>query len=85
MKEKAKEKAITPMKAIRQKCMGCMCGTAQEIKACSIIDCALWKFRLGKRPYSEKGKANPFLNEKNFKGKEALSSGALIKTIDKKK
>ena len=40
---------MTPMKAIRAKCLECN-GTANEVKLCPCTDCALWPFRLGKNP-----------------------------------
>jgi hypothetical protein len=40
----------TPMKAIRAKCLDCMCGQANEVKLCPITDCSLHPFRLGKNP-----------------------------------
>lgn len=39
----------TPVKAIRRKCISCS-ENAAEVKTCSITDCALYKFRMGKRP-----------------------------------
>jgi hypothetical protein len=40
---------MTPMKAIRAKCLDCN-GNAYEVKLCPCTDCALWPFRLGKNP-----------------------------------
>ena len=42
--------SLTPMKAIRQKCLECCCGSAAEVKECQIQDCALHAFRMGKNP-----------------------------------
>lgn len=39
---------IPPMKAIRLKCLDCCCGNAAEVRRCSILDCPLWPFRLGR-------------------------------------
>jgi len=46
--------ATTPMKAIREKCLDCCCGSSQEVKLCEISDCALYPFRLGKNPNKQK-------------------------------
>ena len=43
-----------PVKAIREKCLDCCCGSAQEVSMCVIEDCALYAFRLGKNPYRKK-------------------------------
>jgi hypothetical protein len=40
---------MTPMKAIRAKCLDCN-YTAQEVKLCPCTTCPLWPFRLGKNP-----------------------------------
>ena len=40
---------MTPMKAIRAKCLDCN-GTSNEVRLCPCTDCPLWPFRLGKNP-----------------------------------
>ena len=42
---------MTPLKAIRQKCLDCMCGQTYEVKLCPCTDCSLYPFRLGKNPH----------------------------------
>jgi len=44
----------SPIKAIREKCLECCCGSSQEVKLCEISDCALYPFRFGKNPYNRK-------------------------------
>lgn len=41
---------MTPIKSIRAKCLDCCCGSAQEVRLCPSEDCALWPYRMGKRP-----------------------------------
>lgn len=41
---------MTPMKAIRAKCLDCCCGSASEVKLCTAVNCPLHPFRLGKNP-----------------------------------
>lgn len=41
---------MTPMKAIRAKCLDCMCGSSNEVKLCPSDDCSLFLYRFGKRP-----------------------------------
>ncbi len=43
----------TPMRAIRLKCLQCTCGQFQEIRECTIKDCALHPYRMGHRPKKE--------------------------------
>ena len=41
---------MTPMKAIRLKCLDCCCGSTTEVRLCSAQECPLWAFRSGHRP-----------------------------------
>ena len=41
---------LTPMKAIRAKCLDCCAGSQAEVRLCSIPDCPLWPYRKGHRP-----------------------------------
>lgn len=43
-------KIYTPLKAIRLKCLDCVCGSVNEVKLCPCTDCTLWPYRLGHRP-----------------------------------
>lgn len=44
------EKRITPLKAIRLKCLDCSCGSPKEVKLCTAESCPLYIFRYGKNP-----------------------------------
>lgn len=44
------EKRITPIKAIRLKCLDCCCNSSDEVAACPCDDCPLYPFRFGKNP-----------------------------------
>lgn len=44
------EKKISPIKAIRLKCLDCSNGSANEVKLCNIERCPLYQFRFGKNP-----------------------------------
>lgn len=41
---------MTPLKAIRAKCLDCCCGQANEVKQCTVESCPLWPLRFGKGP-----------------------------------
>lgn len=41
---------MTPMKAIRAKCLDCCCGSFQEVRLCTVEKCPLYPYRFGKRP-----------------------------------
>ena len=63
--------ALSPMKAIRAKCLDCS-GTAKVVKYCTAdginsTPCPLWLFRFGRRPATAAARF----------GKEFLSPGEL--------
>ncbi len=41
---------MTPMKAIRLKCLDCCCGSSAEVKLCPALNCPLWLYRSGHNP-----------------------------------
>jgi hypothetical protein len=41
---------LTPLKAIRAKCLDCCCWQPKEVRECTVLDCALYPYRLGRRP-----------------------------------
>ncbi len=41
---------LTPMSAIRKKCLDCCCWSANEVKLCELDTCPLHSYRLGKKP-----------------------------------
>lgn len=46
-------KKLTPIKAIRAKCIDCMCFQPSEVKRCPSTDCPLYIYRMGHRPKSQ--------------------------------
>jgi hypothetical protein len=60
---------LTPIKAIRKKCLECSNYQYKEVELCPIKDCPLYPYRFGKRPSTIKGNAkkrelsNDFLSE----------------------
>ena len=43
-------KILTPIKSIRQKCLDCSCWQPQEVRLCEHTECALYPYRMGRRP-----------------------------------
>lgn len=43
-------KKLTPMKAIRAKCLDCSCGSFSEVKNCPITNCPLYPYKSGHKP-----------------------------------
>ena len=45
---------LTPIKAIRAKCLDCCCDSALEVRLCGATDCPIYPYRLGVRPSSKR-------------------------------
>lgn len=43
-------KHLTPVKAIRAKCLDCSGFQPSEVRRCEITECPLFPYRLGKNP-----------------------------------
>jgi hypothetical protein len=41
---------LTPIKAIRAKCLECCRGQRKEVRSCHITDCPIHPYRMGRRP-----------------------------------
>ncbi|WP_321404536.1 hypothetical protein [Maridesulfovibrio sp.] len=50
-------KKLTPLKAIRAKCVDCCGDNRKEVAACPVENCPLWIFRAGKRPKEDYDKS----------------------------
>ena len=46
-------KKLTPMRAIRAKCLECSNYQQKEVRECKIKKCALYAYRMGHRPKDE--------------------------------
>lgn len=46
----AAEGYVSPMKAIRLKCLDCCCGQFNEVSGCTATGCPSYRFRSGKNP-----------------------------------
>jgi hypothetical protein len=44
---------ISPVQAIRRKCLDCCGHQVSEVKLCEAVTCALWPFRAGRHPYTK--------------------------------
>lgn len=43
-------KILTPLRAIRAKCLDCSGGSPKETRECVMLDCPLYPYRMGKSP-----------------------------------
>jgi hypothetical protein len=48
---------LTPLKAIRYRCLDCMVGSADEVSKCVCPDCSLFEYRFGRRPTPDEAAA----------------------------
>ena len=60
---------ISPLKAIRAKCLDCCCGQRLEVKLCTATTCPLYAFRMGKNPYK---KGRTFTEEQKIAAGERM-------------
>jgi len=44
------KKNLTPLKAIRAKCLDCSNNQPKEVRFCLVVDCPLYSYRLGRNP-----------------------------------
>ena len=49
----AGHKPMSPMQAIRRKCLDCSGGQIVEVRLCEAVTCSLWPFRAGRHPYTK--------------------------------
>lgn len=44
------DKLLTPIQSIRKKCLDCSNNQYLEVRECTVKNCALYPYRMGKRP-----------------------------------
>ena len=47
-------KVLTPVKAIRARCLDCACFAPSQVRRCFIPECHLYSYRMGKNPNFQK-------------------------------
>ena len=50
MPKKQTTPSLTPLRAIRKKCLWCCGDSRTEVKLCPASGCPIWEYRMGKRP-----------------------------------
>ena len=56
-------KVLTPIKAMRAKCIDCCCGQLKAVRLCPSTTCWLWPYRMGKRPPRESSTVTAIVSE----------------------
>ena len=44
----------SPTRAMRALCVDCMGGQHAEVRRCTSVGCALWPYRMGKNPFTDR-------------------------------
>lgn len=73
---------LTPVQAIRKKCLNCCANQYKEVKTCPVTECPIWKFRLGINYNAGNNHKSPFLQASYFKGMENKDSDEILKQIN---
>ena len=60
--------AQNPLKALRARCLDCVCGQPLEIRKCTATDCPSWPFRMNSNPFRRK----PQLSEEELQRRTDL-------------
>ena len=47
-------KRMSPLKALRLRCLDCCGGSSPEVRICVAVSCPSWPFRMGTNPYRTK-------------------------------
>ncbi len=74
------EKRISPLKAIRLKCLDCCCGSSYEVKLCPCTNRPLYPFREGHNPFIAK---RDYSAEQKQAIKERLANSRLATAMEK--
>ncbi len=69
---------MTPIRAIRQKCVDCCAGQSKEIRLCPIKKCPLYPYRMGHRPKAEDLPAEESNGEKTAERTAIFEAEAIL-------
>ena len=47
----AGHQAVSPLQAIRARCLDCCAGQVNEVAVCPVVECPAWPFRMGTNPW----------------------------------
>ncbi|MBN1275560.1 hypothetical protein JXA12_04695 [Candidatus Woesearchaeota archaeon] len=72
---------LTPMRAIRKKCLDCSGGSYKEVRLCPVVNCPLWHLRFGKRKTTLSPELFPLLDRSLMRETFNLSADQAEKKI----
>lgn len=73
--EEAGHKRMSPIQAIRAKCLDCSVFQPSEVRLCEAVSCPLWPFRAGRHPYT-RAKLGNSVQEADFRKEEGSAEAA---------
>lgn len=74
-------KEVSPLKAIRLKCLDCSCNSSEEVRECFAKKCPLYQYRFGYKLDENGNRRKKKLTEEH---KEALKKRAIKARASKK-
>ena len=74
-------KKLSPLKAIRAKCLDCAVYQPTEVRLCHISDCALYPYRMGKN-FSRRGLGNKLAFSKKSPIGSIISLSASVANVN---
>ena len=65
---------LTPIKAIRAKCLDCTGNQPKEVRLCTCLSCPLWGYRMGVRPEHPRAlEANKEVEREKLRGSHVIN------------
>jgi hypothetical protein len=74
---------LTPIKAIRAKCLDCTGNQPKEVRLCTCLGCPLWGYRMGVRPEHPRAlEANKEVEREKLRGSPVINCSNGLATSD---
>ena len=72
---------LTPIKAIRAKCLDCTGNQMKEVRHCTCFTCPLWGYRMGVRPEHKRVvQANEEVEREKLRGRPMINCSNAVET-----
>ena len=72
---------LTPIKAIRAKCLDCTGNQPKEVRLCTCLNCPSWGYRMGVRPEHKRAlEANEDAEREKLRGSPMINCSNEVET-----
>jgi hypothetical protein len=72
---------LTPIKAIRAKCLDCTGNQPKEVRLCTCLSCPSWGYRMGVRPEHKRAlEANEDAEREKLRGSPMINCSNAVET-----